>query len=352
MLFCLLHIPDGMFIWLILGFCLFWNRMPPGPLLPSNVSGMDRQNRMRLKVNRIALVQELKVEHIIGALGRNGIITENDFRKIEAGRTPQDRARILIDILPTKDKELEWYKCFREALLNPEGGNEMKHRYVSLVEFLDNTMIHRPTSQAGKFSDVESRTNKVQYPRYQPLPQISEKRQSETNVLNLDEEWGEKPRELMSVNMELDKMSLSSAGSHRPMMLVKGFFHQWIPTPDNFRWSPFIHCIVLASMYDSDSLVCLFVCWLLFFLNLFVCEDMCVWVGVVVVVVFVHVVPRSFSQVQQKTACLCQSALARSSVLMRWALISVLKNRSFFDMTEDFSTESLEFCDHFFNDEK
>ena len=350
MLFCLLPIPDGMFIWFILGFFLFWNRMPPGPLLPSNVSGMDRQNRMRLKVNRIALVQELKVEHIIGALGRNGIITENDFRKIEAGRTPQDRARILIDILPTKDKELEWYKCFREALLNPEGGNEMKHRYVSLVEFLDNTMIHRPTSQAGKFSDVESRTNKVQYPRYQPLPQISEKRQSETNVLNLDEEWGEKPRELMSVNMELDKMSLSSAGSHRPMMLVKGFFHQWIPTPDNFRWSPFIHCIVLASLYDSDSLVC----WLFLggFLNLFVCADMCVYTCVCVCCCFCSCCAKIFFTSAAETACLYQSALARSSVLMCWALVSVLNNRSFFYMTEDFSTESLEFCDYFCNDEK
>lgn len=189
---------------------------------------------MRLKVNRIALVQELRVEHIMGALTRNGVITEQDFRKIETGRTPQDRARILIDILPTKSKDSDWYKCFRDALLNPEGGNNVKQRYRSLVEFLDNTMIHRPTSQAGKFSEVESRASKMQYPRYQPLPQINE-RQSEPNVLNLEEEGSERPRESMSVNMELDKMSMWSGDSHKPMMLVKGFFHQWIPTPDNFR---------------------------------------------------------------------------------------------------------------------
>lgn len=190
---------------------------------------------MRLKVNRIALVQELRVEHIIGALTRNDIITEQDFRKIETGRTPQDRARILIDILPTKNKDSDWYKCFRDALLNPEGGsNSVKQRYRSLVEFLDNTMIHRPTSQAGKFSEVESRASKVQYPRYQPLPQINE-RQSEPNVLNLEEEGSERQRESVSVNMDLDKMSMWSGDSHKPMMLVKGFFHQWIPTPDNFR---------------------------------------------------------------------------------------------------------------------
>jgi hypothetical protein len=77
----------------------------------AQTSGMDRQNLMRLKVNRIALVQELQVEHVLGALSRAGIITENDLRKIEAGRTPQDRARILIDILPTKSKDSEWWVC-------------------------------------------------------------------------------------------------------------------------------------------------------------------------------------------------------------------------------------------------
>nr|KAG5714145.1 hypothetical protein BaRGS_020473 [Batillaria attramentaria] len=80
------------------------------------------------------------------------------------GRTPQDRARILIDLLPTKSKDLDWYKSFRDALLNPDGSNNVKQRYKSLVEFLDNTMIHRPTSQAGKFSEVESRSKR--YPRY------------------------------------------------------------------------------------------------------------------------------------------------------------------------------------------
>ncbi|XP_076463205.1 uncharacterized protein LOC143295408 isoform X2 [Babylonia areolata] len=212
------------------------SEMPSAPLLPNHASGMDKQNLMRLKVNRIALVQELRVEHILGALMKHGIISEPDFRKIESGRTPQDRARILLDILPTKSKDSEWYKCFRDALLNPEGGSNVRHRYRDLVEFLDNTMIHRPTSQVGKFSDMESRaSSKSQYPRYQPLPQINEK-QPETNVLKLDEDGGERARDLASVNTDMaEKMSLTSVDSHKPMMLVKGFFHQWIPTPDNFK---------------------------------------------------------------------------------------------------------------------
>ena len=52
-------------------------------------AGKNRQNVMRLKVNRIALVQELKVEHITGVLFQSGVITEKDIKKIDTGRTPQ-----------------------------------------------------------------------------------------------------------------------------------------------------------------------------------------------------------------------------------------------------------------------
>lgn len=219
------------------------------PPRPARISGMDRQNLMRLKVNRIALVQELKVEHVLGALARAGIITEQDFRKIETGRTPQDRARILIDLLPTKGKDSEWYKCFREALLHPEGGKNVKHRYRPLVEFLDNTVIHRPISQAEKFSDVGSRSvtngvSKAQYPRYDPLPQIIDK-PTEPDVLKLHDgdetshSVDTKPTgqrsDFLSVNMDFDKKPLWSGETQKPMILVKGFFHQWIPTPENFR---------------------------------------------------------------------------------------------------------------------
>lgn len=205
--------------------------------MPAHVSGIDRQNLMRLKVNRIALVQELRVEHILGYLIKVDIITQHDLHKIEMGRTPQDRARILIDILPTKNKDHDWYKSFRDALLNPDGSKNVKERYKSLVEFLDNTMIHRPTSQAGKFSEVESRSKRyTRYPRYEPLPQISNKKM-ETNVLNLEEDWNQSVRQPSSAaqHLDVDKMATWSGDSHKPMMLVKGFFHQWIPTPDNFR---------------------------------------------------------------------------------------------------------------------
>ncbi|KAL8607182.1 hypothetical protein ACOMHN_009576 [Nucella lapillus] len=209
---------------------------PPAPVSSSQTSGMERQNAMRLKVNRIALVQELRVEHVLGALARHGVVTETDFRQIQCGRTPQDRARILVDLLPGKSKDCDWYRCFRAALLSPEGSGPLKPRYRHLVEFLDNTVIHRPTSQAAKFSEAASSADKARYPRHQPLPHIRE-RPAETNVLRLDEEGEERGggRDLLGVAADLEKMSLCSTDSHKPMMLVKGFFHQWIPTPDNFK---------------------------------------------------------------------------------------------------------------------
>ena len=45
-----------------------------------------------------------------------------------------------MDLLPTKSKDTEWYKHFREALQNPEASPETKRRYKLLVDFLDNTV--------------------------------------------------------------------------------------------------------------------------------------------------------------------------------------------------------------------
>ena len=62
-------------------------------------SGLDKQNVMRLRINRIALVQELRVEHVLRYLTESGILTEDDLRRITNGSTPGDKARVLVDIL-------------------------------------------------------------------------------------------------------------------------------------------------------------------------------------------------------------------------------------------------------------
>lgn len=211
-------------------------------------SGLDRQNVMRLRVNRIALVQELRVEHVIGHLVDTGVLTTEDLRRIESGTTPQDKTRILIDLLPTKGRAIDWYRHFRDSLKNPDGDKEVKKRYKTLVEFLDNTLIHRPNSQSSRFSDVSASLQRVsmKLPHYQPLPRIKYQEDSEgsQNVLILEEE--QKAGYVGRDDSELEK----GAHDHNPenedkvsvfsqklesMTLVKGYFQQWIQTPDNFR---------------------------------------------------------------------------------------------------------------------
>ncbi|GFN93231.1 amyloid protein-binding protein 2 [Plakobranchus ocellatus] len=199
---------------------------------------------MRLKVNRIALVQELRVEHITGVLLQSGVITDKDIIKIDSGQTPQDKARILVDLLPTKSKDTEWYKHFREALQNPDANPEAKRRYKLLVDFLDNTVIHRPTSQAGRFRDSMPPAQVLR--GLEPLPGLKEKATSDfkhyQRLPDIGLSYEESSTKLTrrgsenTPGMDLeDGFSILSLDSNRNMTLVKGFFHQWLPTPDNFR---------------------------------------------------------------------------------------------------------------------
>lgn len=48
------------------------NRNPREMDSTCSMTGNDRQNVMRLRINRIALVQELKVDHILEYLIKNG----------------------------------------------------------------------------------------------------------------------------------------------------------------------------------------------------------------------------------------------------------------------------------------
>lgn len=202
-------------------------------------SGVDRQNIMRLRINRIALVQELRSEHIINYLLQTGLISEFDRERIDKGTTPADKSRRLVDIITTKTHVPDWYNIFRQSILSPEDANaETKKRYRSLVEFLDNTVIHRPMSQSSKFS-MNSSINSLKLPRYEPLPEISKSEQQKSRGTNYKRRTEEE--ELMmekgardNAPEKDDKVSLSH-DKPQTMTLVKGFFQQWVATPDNFR---------------------------------------------------------------------------------------------------------------------
>lgn len=204
---------------------------------PVRESGLDKQNVMRLRINRIALVQELRVEHILGHLVETGVISEEDLKRINAGSTPADKARVLVDLLPGKGQHIDWYRSFREALQNPEAGQDVKKRYKLLVDFLDNTVIHRPNSQQTKFSEVQSPRQKI--PHYKPLPSIKSPGGETQNVLNVEEERKKEEEKVLREIEETEEKYPTWSGNFEKtndaVTLVKGYFQQWIPTPDNFR---------------------------------------------------------------------------------------------------------------------
>lgn len=133
---------------------------------------MEHQQFQRLRVNRIAVIQELKVDHILHYLLANSVLNDGDLGEINTCRTTTEKSKRLLDILPTKGRASNWYKHFRAALLNPSVEDSVvKHKYEILVEFLDNTIIDQlshPVRAKRKTSQQMASFN-----RYQPLPEIS-----------------------------------------------------------------------------------------------------------------------------------------------------------------------------------
>ena len=139
-----------------------------------------------------------------------------------------------------KGQHIDWYRLFREALQTPDANPEMRRRYRHLVDFLDNTVIHRPTSQQSRFSEAPSPgKDSLKLPKFEPLPSIKSSGNPQ-NVLNLDDERKSDKDDNMLTEIEekderyptwtADKEKTTDA-----VTLVKGYFQQWVPTPENFR---------------------------------------------------------------------------------------------------------------------
>ena len=109
----------------------------------------DSANATRLRVNRIALIQQLDAQELVPKLVRARILSVNrDLQYINQGTSRIDRARRLIDCLLTPvslGEEAEhgvrpanWFLIFRSMLL------ENPSIYGELVTALDNTVIRTP----------------------------------------------------------------------------------------------------------------------------------------------------------------------------------------------------------------
>jgi hypothetical protein len=139
-------------------------------------STMTQEKVQRLRVNRVAFIQSLRVEHILDALVSENVITEEDKDGVLAVKGSQEKARVLIDLLPRQfpGKSKDWYGKFREALKHPDTrSKEVKRKYEMLVEFLDNTIIHAPRRPKTPVSKSDEKVREKSFPRYQPLPRIA-----------------------------------------------------------------------------------------------------------------------------------------------------------------------------------
>jgi len=78
---------------------------------------MQRTDAERLRVCRIAIVDDLDVHTVLDHLVQNSIIVPEDYELICSKPVSKDRARLLLDILPTRGPNAfgVFVKALREA---------------------------------------------------------------------------------------------------------------------------------------------------------------------------------------------------------------------------------------------
>ena len=110
---------------------------------------MDREkaNIMRLRVNRLNLVQKIEPSEVLPKLVKYKVVERIEAESASSGRTREDRARNLIDLLITKEHfQKDWYNHFRNILQDCN--------YKELVVFLDNTII-KPPNFVSRFANKD-----------------------------------------------------------------------------------------------------------------------------------------------------------------------------------------------------
>ena len=63
---------------------------------------MNKKDRKLLLENRLAFVENVEAEDLLGHLFQDGVLSENDKEKIEVQTTRRDRIELLLDTLPRK----------------------------------------------------------------------------------------------------------------------------------------------------------------------------------------------------------------------------------------------------------
>ena len=100
---------------------------------------MNKKDRKLLLGNRLAFVENVEAEDLLGHLFQDGVLSENDKEKIEIQATRRDRIELLLDTLPRKGPKAFTKFC---AVLNRFEG------YKYLADILD------PSAESGDAVDA------------------------------------------------------------------------------------------------------------------------------------------------------------------------------------------------------
>ncbi|PAA53536.1 hypothetical protein BOX15_Mlig018981g1 [Macrostomum lignano] len=144
----------------------------------SSVSQREAQNVLRLRVNRVCLVQQLNVDPVVDYLRREGILSDTDVRFVSRGANRSEKTRMLLDMLPSKDPSTQWYNKFRTSLSATSTVDATTARnHQILVDFLDSTNLANLKS-----SSTDSMQHSEQQQQQPPLPPIQPQEDDPTSA--------------------------------------------------------------------------------------------------------------------------------------------------------------------------
>lgn len=190
---------------------------------PADLSLVGNQNRMKLRVNRVAIIQELRAEHVVGYLARQGLLTATEMKQICTDQIKPVAS--LLDILGTKENKTQWYNHFITSLRQAEVDKNQKLRYHSLVDFLENTII--------TFPSVEERRAKAEtrFSKYHPLPSIANQNFSKKSSQYIERRSPSEDHQEHIITPSAPPMELAP---QEPLQtLISGHYHKWVPPPQN-----------------------------------------------------------------------------------------------------------------------
>ncbi|CAF1367239.1 unnamed protein product [Rotaria sordida] len=211
----------------------------------------DSTNATRLRVNRIALIQQIDVQELVPKLIRARILSVNhDVQYINQGTSRIDRARRLIDCLLTPisigkesergERPANWYLLFRSYLL------ENSSIYGDLVTSLDNTVIRTPAfaqraseafadkTNVQRSNEFRNNVNKDLLRTSQPKQINEQQQQSNSQIKNNQEQ---------TTKIEFDKYEMNK-------ILIQGSFQKVI---DNLTYLSQIPAHLFDQLSHSNQ---------------------------------------------------------------------------------------------------